>query len=69
MKTYLNKVTSAAACVGLILVACVVASLGLSFMVILAMFALAIVGLGILATPLLALLQFSERKEVEAVAA
>ncbi len=67
MKTYLNKVTSAAAGVGLFLVACVVASLGLSFMVILAMFALAIVGLGVLATPLLALLQFSERKEVEAV--
>ncbi len=69
MKTYLNKVTSAAAGVGLVLVACVVACLGLSFMVILAMFALAIVGLRILATPLLALLQSSERKQVEAVAA
>jgi hypothetical protein len=66
MKTYLDKVTSAAG-VGLFLVACVVASLGLSFLVFFAMFALAIAGLGILATPLLALLQFSERKEVEAV--
>ncbi len=67
MKTFLNKVTSAAAGVGLFLVACVVASLGLSFLVFLAMFALAVVGLRILAKPLLTLLQSSERKEIEAV--
>lgn len=69
MKTYLNKVTSGAASACLFLVGCIVASLGLSLMVFLAMFALAIIGLGILATPLLTLLKSSERKEAEAVVA
>ena len=69
MKTFLNKVTSGVADVGLFLVACVMVGLGLSFMIFLGMFVLTILVLGILATPLLALLQSSECKEVEAVAA
>ena len=69
MKSLLNKVTSGAASVGLFLMACVMASLGLAVMVILAMFALAVIGLGILATPLLALGASSKRNDTETVAA
>ena len=69
MKEYLNKVTSGAAGLGIFLLGCVMASLGLSLMVFLAMFALAVIGLGMLATPLLALVQPKTPSEAETVAA
>lgn len=56
MKELLNKVGSSVAGIGLFLIGCVMAGIGLSVVFFLAMFALAAIGLGILATPLLALL-------------
>ena len=69
MKSYLTKVTSGAAGVGIVLLGCIMAGLGLSLMVMLAIFAVAVIGLGILAAPLLALIQGSDRKDAKPVAA
>ncbi len=55
MKQQLNKLTSTMAGAGIFLVGCVMVGLGLSVVFMLAMFALAVIGLGMLATPLLAL--------------
>ena len=69
MKSLLNKVVSGAASVGVFLVGCALAGLGLWLMVVLAMFAFAVIGLGILAAPVIALIQSSENKDTETVAA
>ena len=69
MKKKLNQIASGAAGAVLFLVGCVMAGIGLSVAVLLAMFALAAVGLAILASPFLALAQNAETEEAEEVAA
>lgn len=69
MKQYLNKAVSGVAGLGLFLAACVMAGIGLSVMFTLALFALAALGLGILAAPLLALAQTSDTDEAKPAAA
>lgn len=67
MKSYLNKIASGAAAVGIFLLVCIMASLGFSLMVFLAMFALAVIGLGLLAAPLMRLVQSTDRNNPETV--
>ena len=55
MKQQLNKLMSGVAGFGLFLVGCVMVGLGLSVVFFLAMFALAVMGLAFLASPLVAL--------------
>ena len=69
MKSFLTKITSGVAAAGLFLVACVMAGLGLSLVVFLAMFGLAVIGLSILTAPLLTFVQTPERTDAETVAA
>ena len=69
MKSYLNKAASAAGGVAVFLLGCMMAGLGLSMMVLLATFGLAVVGLGILATPFLALLHSKDQTQDETVTA
>ena len=69
MKKHLNKIASAAAGVGLFLLGCVLAGFGLSVVFLLAMFALAVIGLGILASLFLATVQPVETEEQDKVVA
>ena len=54
MKTLVSKVTSAAATVVAVIIACVLAGLGLTDFVYLALFALAVLSLSLLAAPFVA---------------
>ena len=65
MKEQFNKMMSGVAGFGLFLVGCVMAGLGLSVVFFLAMFALAVVGLAFLASPLVALAQRVEPSQTE----
>ena len=66
MKTIFNKVTSTAAGAVALLVGCAMAGLGMTVIALLAMFALAVVGLAFLASPFVAYAaQNAEIKEFE----
>ncbi|MCY4178880.1 MAG: hypothetical protein OXC60_09625 [Litoreibacter sp.] len=69
MKSFLTKIASSAANVALIILACVLAGLGLWLVFVLALFALAVIGLSFLAAPLLALIQPDKTDEAETVTA
>jgi hypothetical protein len=65
MKDLLNKAASGAAFAALFLVGCVIAGLGLSVAMVLAMFALSAIGLAILASPLVALIGQGKDEELK----
>lgn len=57
MKTFISKIASAAAAIVAIVLACVLAGLGLTALVYLALFALAVIGFSFLAAPFVAMAQ------------
>ncbi len=63
MTALLNKAASTFAGIALFCVGCVMAGLGLSVVALLAVFAMATVGLAILASPFVALAQSVNRRE------
>jgi Na+-transporting methylmalonyl-CoA/oxaloacetate decarboxylase gamma subunit len=69
MKKQLNKIASAAAGVGIFFLGCVLAGFGLSVVFLLAMFALAVIGLGILVSPFLPAAKPLETEQQEKVVA
>ena len=68
MNNLLNKVASSAAGAVLFFVACVMAAIGLSVILLLAVFALATAGLAVLASPFVGMAQHTNNQEQDAVA-
>ncbi len=69
MQDFLNKIIAGAAGAVLFLVGCVMAGIGLSVFMLLAMFGLVAIGLSLLAAPFLALAQKPATEKQEEVAA
>ncbi|WP_300073880.1 hypothetical protein [uncultured Ruegeria sp.] len=69
MQKHLNKLASSAACIGLFLIDCVMAGLGLVVMFYLVLFALVAAALGLLAAPLLGFVGQTAKENAEKVAA